>query len=611
MTWVIGGPQGGGINSVAETFAKACARGGLHVFANIEYHSNIKGEHSYYRVRASERDVRSHVDWIDLLVALDKETLFGDIHKEFPTHNGHKNEVSPGGGIVYDAALRLKPEDIGRPDVNLYPVPYLDVLISALKETGHEHELSKYQVMTNTVAFGASTALIDYDFNIVSEAIKEGFKGRKAALGDLNVRAAQRGYDYVKNNFHDGFGYKLHPVPSNEKRMVIRGVQAVGIGKFKAGCAFQTYYPITPATDESEYLENHQKSFNIVVVQTEDEISAVLMATGAAHAGVRASTSTSGPGFSLMAEGLGWAGHTEAPGPVVILWQRAGPSTGLPTRTEQGDLQFVLHAGHGEFPRMAVAPGDVMECFYDTFDAFNYAEKFQMPVIVIADKFLASSYRTVPIPDANNLKVDRGQITTEADLAGKNPYKRYEFTPLGVSPRSLPGTKGGIFHTTGDEHDELGGITENSENRIQMMQKRMHKLQLAAELIPDEKKVSFFGPEKADVTLVGWGSTKGAILDAMEDLEADAIRCNFLQIRYMSPFPTELVTKYLSKSNRKVLVEGNYSGQLGALIREQTGIVIDYKVLKYNGRSFSQNEVYEGVKDAIKNGSKEVVMAHA
>ena len=545
------------------------------------------------------------------MVALDKETLFGDTHKEFPTHNGHKNEVSPGGGIVYDAALRLKPEDIGRPDVNLYPVPYLDVLISALKETGHEHELSKYQVMTNTVAFGASTALIDFDFNIVSEAIKEGFKGRKASLGDLNVKAAQHGYDYIKNNFHDGFAYKLHPLPSNEKRILIRGVQAVGIGKFKAGCAFQTYYPITPATDESEYLENHQKNYNIVVVQTEDEISAVLMATGAAHAGVRASTSTSGPGFSLMAEGLGWAGHTEAPGPVVILWQRAGPSTGLPTRTEQGDLQFVLHAGHGEFPRMAVAPGDVMECFYDTFDAFNYAERLQMPVVVIADKFLASSYRTVSIPDANNLKIDRGQITAEADLAGKNPYKRYEFTPLGVSPRSLPGTKGGIFHTTGDEHDELGGITENSENRIKMMQKRMHKLQLATELIPDEKKVSFFGPEKADVTLVGWGSTKGAILDGMEDLEADAIRCNFLQIRYMSPFPTELVTKYLSKSNRKVLVEGNYSGQLGSLIREQTGIVMDYKVLKYNGRSFSQNEVYEGVKDAIKNGSKEVVMAHA
>lgn len=611
LTWVIGGPQGSGINSVAETFAKACARGGLNVFANIEYHSNIKGEHSYYRVRASEREIHSHVDWIDLLIALDKETLFGDLHKEYPSHNGHRNEVSPGGGIVYDSALKLKPEDIGRPDVNLYPIPYMDVLIGALKETGHEHELSKYQVMTNTVAFGASMALIDYDFDVVAAAIKEGFTGRKAALGDLNVKAARHGYDYVKKTFQDGFAYKLHPVPSREKRMVIRGVQAVGIAKFRAGCGFQTYYPITPATDESEYLENHQKDYNIVVVQTEDEISAVLMATAAAHTGVRASTSTSGPGFSLMAEGLGWASHTEAPGPVVILYQRTGPSTGLPTRTEQGDLQFVLHAGHGEFPRMAIAPGDVVECFHDTFDAFNYAERFQMPVVVIVDKFLASSYRTVPLFDTRDLKIDRGQILTESDLAGKGPYKRYEFTPLGVSPRSLPGTRGGIFHTTGDEHDELGHITENSENRIKMMQKRMHKLQLAAELIPNEKKVNFFGPTQADVTLVGWGSTKGSIIDGMADLEADAIRCNFLQIRVMSPFPTEIVTKFLSNAKRKILIENNYTGQLGALIREHTGIAMDYKVLKYNGRPFSQNEVYEGVKEAIKNGVKEVVMAHA
>ena len=562
-------------------------------------------------MRASDREVHSHVDWIDLLVALDKETLFGDIHKEYPTHSGHKNEVSPGGGIIYDAALKLKPEDIGRPDVNVYPIPYLDVLIASLKESGHEHELSKYQVMTNTVAFGASSALIDFDFDLVAAAIKEGFTGRKAALGDLNVRAARHGYDYVKSTFQDGFAYKLHPIPAQPKRMLIRGVQAVGIAKFRAGCGFQTYYPITPATDESEYLENHQKEYNIVVVQTEDEISAVLMATGAAHAGVRAATSTSGPGFSLMAEGLGWAGHTEAPGPVVILYQRAGPSTGLPTRTEQGDMQFVLHAGHSEFPRMAIAPGDVIECFYDTFDAFNYAERFQMPVIVLADKYLASSYRTAQIPDTSELRVDRGQILSEAELEGKGPYKRYSFTLLGVSPRTWPGTKGGIFHTTGDEHDEFGSITENSENRIKMMQKRMHKLQLAGEVIPDSKKVNFFGPPSADVTLVGWGSTKGAILDGMQDLEADAIRCNFLQVRYMNPFPAELVSKYLSAAKRKVLIEGNYSGQLGALIREQTGIAMDRKVLKYNGRPFSENEVYEGVRDAIKDGTKEVVMAHA
>lgn len=546
------------------------------------------------------------------MVSLDKETLLGDLHKESPTHSGHRNEVSPGGAIVYDASLKLTPQDLGRPDVNLYPIPYLGILVGALKESGHDKELSKYQVMQNTVAFGASMALIDYDFSHVAAAIKEGFTGRKASLGELNVKAAQHGYDYVKSNFKDSFGYKLHPTKSkNSKRILIRGVQAVGIAKFRAGCAFQTYYPITPATDESEYLEHHEKEYNMVVVQAEDEISAVLMATGAAHAGVRSSTSTSGPGFCLMAEGLGWASHTEAPGPVILLYQRAGPSTGLPTRTEQGDLQFVLHAGHGDFPRIAIAPGDVAECFYDTFDAFNYAEKFQMPVVVIADKFLASSYRTMPLFQSIDLKIDRGQIVSESQLGAEGLYKRYALTPTNISPRSMPGTRGGIFHTTGDEHDEFGHITENSELRIKMMQKRMKKLQLAGELIPEEKKINLLGPPKADLTIVGWGSTKGAIIDGMQDLEADGIRCNFLQVRYMSPFPTETVTNHLSNARRKILVENNYSGQLGALIRAETGIAMDYRVLKYNGRPFSQNEVFEGIKEAIKNGTKEVVMAHA
>ncbi len=562
-------------------------------------------------MRASDREIHSHVDWIDVLIALDKETIFGDIHKEFPTHNGHRNEVSPGGAIIYDASLKLTPQDIGRPDVNLYPIPYLSILVAALKESGHDKEISKFQVMTNTVAFGASTALIDYDFDHVAEAIKQGFTGRKASLGDLNVKAAKHGYEYVKSNFKDGFPYKLHPIKLDTKRMIIRGVQAVGIAKFRAGCAFQTYYPITPATDESEYLEHHEKDFNMVVVQAEDEISAVLMATGAAHTGVRASTSTSGPGFCLMAEGMGWASHTEAPGPVIVLWQRAGPSTGLPTRTEQGDLQFVLRSGHGDVPRMVIAPGDVQECFYDTFDSFNYAERFQMPVVLLADKFLASSYRTMPIFMSKDLKIDRGQIATDSSLGAEGLYKRYAFTTTGVSPRTTPGTRGGIFHTTGDEHDEFGHITENSENRIKMMQKRMNKLKLASELIPDAKKTNFFGPQKADLTIVGWGSTKGAIIDGMQDLEADGIRCNFLQVRYMSPFPIDAVTKYLSNATKTVLVENNYSGQLGDLIREKTGVAMNYRVLKYNGRPFSQNEIFEGVKEAIKNGTKEVVMAHA
>ncbi len=585
----------------------------MSVFANIEYHSNIKGEHSFYRVRVDEKEISSHKKWADLLVALDKETLFGDLHKATPSHQGHKNEVTPGGGIIYDEELKIPPESFGRDDIKLYPIPYKTVLSEVLKRFGKEKELSKYQVMTNIVAFGGSLALLDYDFELVASAIREQFTGRKAALADLNIQAAKQGYDYVRNKFGNTFDYRLdrfEKVPSEEKRILMRGVQAVSIGKLRAGCGFQTYYPITPATDESEFLESHQQDYEIIVVQTEDEISAINMATGAAHGGVRAATSTSGPGFSLMAEGLGWAGLTEAPGPVVILYQRSGPATGLPTRTEQGDLLFALHAAHGEFPRIVIAPGDVVESFYDTFDAFNWSEMFQIPTIVMLDKHLASSYKNVKIPDTD-LKVDRGKILAEDELAKMEKYKRYLFTPDGISPRVVPGQKGGIWWTTGDEHDEVGHITEESENRVKMMRKRMGKLDAAAKIIPDWKKVNVLGPQDADVTLVGWGSTKGAILDGIEALTEDGITANFLQVRYMSPFPAEQVSRFLPKAKRIIAVENNYSGQLAALIRMKTGITIDQKVVKFNGRPFGEDDVYEGVKDALKNGLREVVMAYA
>ncbi len=612
FTWMIGGPQGSGINSVAENLARACMRGGLHVFANIEYHSNIKGEHSYYRLRVEEKEPRSHVDWVDLLVALDKETIFGDQNKVHATHGGHRHEVSPGGGIIYDTSLKLTPDMFGRDDITLFPLPYLDLLIDSLKEFGHEREISKYQVMVNTIALGASLGLVDFNFDLAAAAIREGFTGRKAALGDLNVSAAKKGYDYAKKNFSpDTFPVKLRPQPLRDKRMMIRGVQAIGIAKMKAGCGFQTYYPITPATDESEYLESHQKDYNMIVVQTEDEISAINMASGAAHAGLRSSTSTSGPGFSLMAEGLGWAGITEAPGPVIILYQRAGPATGLPTRTEQADLRFVLHAAHGEFPRMVIAPGDSVEAYYDTFDAFNYADRYQLPVIVMVDKFIASTYRDVPIFNGDGMKVDRGYMVKDEDLARTTDYRRYQFNDLGISPRAIPGQKGGIFWTTGDEHDEYGHITEAAAPRVKMMTKRMRKLDLAGEVIPDSKKATLHGPRTAPLTLVGWGSTKGSILDGIDDLKADGIEANFLQIRYFNPFPTRLVEEVLSRAKRKIAIENNYSAQMAGIIREKTGIAVDGKLVKFDGRPFSQNEVYEGVKDILKNGKTEVTVSHA
>src|SRR2546426_723797 len=612
FTWMIGGPQGSGINSVAESFAKACIRGGLHVFANIEYHSNIKGEHSYYRLRVDWREPRSTVDWVDLLVALDRETMFGDLNKVHPTHRGHRHEVSPGGGIVYDSSLKLQPESFGRDDIKLFPVPYLDLLIDALKEFGKDKELSKYQVMVNTVALGASIGLVDYDFDLATEAIKEGFMGRKAALGDLNISAARHGYDYARRMFgQNAFPIKLRKQPLGARRMMIRGVQSIAIGKLKAGCGFQTYYPITPATDESEYLESHQPDYNMIVVQAEDEISAINMATGAAHAGLRSSTSTSGPGFSLMAEGLGWAGITEAPGPVVILYKRDGPATGLPTRTEQADLIFALNDAHGEFPRIIIAPGDVVETYYDTFDAFNYAEHYQVPVILLTDKFLASTYQDIAPFNGNNLKVDRGDLLRESDLADGTDYRRYRWTELGISPRAIPGQKGGIFWTTGDEHDEYGHITEAPDIRIKMMRKRMRKIELAGQVIPDAKKATLHGPKVAPITLVGWGSSKGAILDGMEDLKSDGIETNFLQVRYVNPFPTNFVQQVLESAQRKIAIENNYSAQMAGLIREKTGIGMDNTIVKFDGRPFSQNEIYEGVKDIIKNGIKEVTVSHA
>lgn len=589
FSWMVGGPQGSGVNSTAENFAKALVRGGYWVFANNEYYSNIKGKHSYYRLNVSEEPVGSHVEHIDLLLALDEETLYGDLYHEYPQHEGHILRLRPGAGLIYDDSLKGVEERLAdrSEDLHLFPLPYMKILDQALESVGKGGQASKYQIMKNTVALGATTGILGFDVEVVAEVVREQFAA-KGSIAELNTNAVRYAAEYARENF-GRFEERLPKISDNRDRIIVKGTQAVAMGKIRAGLGFQSYYPISPATDESEYLEQHMAKFDLTVLQTEDEVAAVDTAVMAAHGGVRSSTSTSGPGYALMPEGVGWAAITEAPGPVVFIYMRGGPSTGLPTRHEQGDLRFALHGGQGDIPKIVMASGDINECFYDAFEVFNWAERYQLPVLVLVDKFMASTFESVEPFDTSKLKIDRGKIWRSEE--GDGEYLRHRFVEDGVSPRAIPGTPGGQFHTTSDEHEETGHITEGVGHRLTMVEKRFKKVQLADAEIPDEFKFRYRGPEKPELLLISWGSTKGAINDAITEVDPEGAKLGFLQVRMMEPFPVETVRKHIEAAGRTLCLECNYSGQLAGVIRQYTGIACDHLAVKYEGRPFSRDEV--------------------
>jgi 2-oxoglutarate/2-oxoacid ferredoxin oxidoreductase subunit alpha len=644
LSWMTGGPQGSGVDSSANIFAGACVLGGLWTFGLREYYSSIKGPHSYFEVRVNGDKIRSHVNNVDVLATFDAETLIR-----------HAEEVVPGGGILYDptfanveidkvdsietpVVLRIKArlakqglpgsvsgilEEAKRKGVNLFSIPYNDIIAKTAAQIG-EHQLSKLSRIVNVLSVSASFGILGFDENYLNQSIERAFASKKKVV-DMNEIGAKLAYDAAKSQLKQPFPFQLHPI-QNQPRLLLMGVEAVALGKMVGGCRVQTYYPITPAADESEFLESHGNfdisggnnpsgKGSILVTQTEDEIAAITMATGAALTGARAATSTSGPGFSLMVEGLGWAGMNEVP-LVITHYQRGGPATGQPTRHEQGDLKFVLSAAHGEFPRIVLCSGDMEESFYDAIRIFNYAERFQMPSIHLIDKGLANNSMTISPPKGDLVPIQRGKLI-QGDHQGNGdaePYRRFAFTEDGVSPRAVLGMPGYRFWNTGDEHDEMGHIEEDPDNRVKMMTKRMTKLDTAAKEIPDEEKVNFFRSSKkqADVTLVSWGSTKGPILDAMKLLEKDGIGVDFLQIRLVSPFPTEIVKQKLAGAKLLVDVEQNYSGQMAAVIAEKTMIDIKNKIVKFNGRPMSQDEIYQSVKQVVSNPSqnRRVVLTH-
>ncbi|PBO82623.1 MAG: 2-oxoglutarate ferredoxin oxidoreductase subunit alpha [Nitrosopumilales archaeon] len=621
-SWLIGGPQGSGVDTAANIFSRVGAKLGYHVFGKREYHSNIKGLHSYFVVRLSDKKIRSNINGANIMVAYDAETLVR-----------HGLEIIKDGAIIYDASIvnttvdqiptleaihkarllkffnskNMEPNvssilDLAKENgVKVYPISFRDILSNIANEL-NSPELSRMVRLFNVLGVSFSLGILKAPIEPLLEAIEDAFS-KKPSIVDLNKKAANFSYNYASAKFSD-FNSSISKIDKESNTLLVQGHQGSALGKIVCGCRFQSYYPITPASDESEFLETHEilqvkedRPGSTTIVQTEDEISAIGMAVGASLTGVRSATSTSGPGFSLMAETLGWAGINETP-VVITLFQRSGPSTGLPTRQGQDDLLFAINAGHGEFPRIVYASGDVEDSFYDTCKCFNFADIFQVPVIHILDKFIASSVVTCKRFEPDLISIDRGKLLEKID----GDYKRFAHSPDGISPRSKLGLENGVFWNTGDESDEYGHISEDPVNRIQMMDKRQTKVEQMLSLIPKDDQAVAYG--KLDICIVSWGSPKGPILDAIEMHRNEGHEIGFIDIKLLHPFPTNYIKSMLKDSSIIIDIEANMTGQLASLIRENLLRDPDYYVLKYTGRPMTCIEIFDSLKKILEKKSE-------
>lgn len=552
---VIGGEAGQGIQTISTIMSKFFLRSGYYVFTEQSYQSRIRGGHNFTQVRVSSEAISSSDDGIDILVALNKETI--DIHSK---------ELMDGGIIIYDSELI---KDLPS-NLNLFGIPLQRIAV----------EKAQTKLAVNSVACGVLVGLLDGNFSILENLMREQFKDPEIAK--KNIDSAMAGYELGKSN--GNFTIKT-PFLSNNSRLIIDGGSSVGLGAIVAGCRFLSAYPMTPGTAVMNYLAGHSKRFNIVVEQAEDEIAAINMVLGASFAGVRSMVTTSGGGFALMVEGLSLAGMTETPC-VIHIGQRPGPATGLPTRTEQGELLFVINAGHGEFPRYITAPRDAKDAFYKTVKAFELADKYQIPSIILTDQFLVDSMITLDELDINSVKIER-YIVQNPD---KN-YKRHLITPTGISPRAFPGTEGILVITDSDEHDEEGHITEDLEIREKMVEKRLKRTEY---LEKEVEEPIYFGDGNADTILIGWGSTYGPLKEAIERLIKEGFNIGLLHFSDVYPLPKKMLNEV--KDKRLISVENNATGQFAQLVRRETGIHIPEKVLKYNGRPFTPSEIVRKVR---------------
>ncbi len=566
----IGGQAGQGMQSISFIMGKIFTRHGYYVFINQDVESRIRGGHNFNQIRVKDEPVHAISDRIELLIALDR----GIIDHDLP-------DLTEDGMLIFDGTTTGFTSD----NPNHLSVP-LEKLAT---------EAGKSKIMVNSVATGAALALLGNDLQPLLDRLEEEFEGKGKEIVENNKNSASAGYRYVQKNFKGASPYHVPPAPLTRKKLLLNGSQAMALGAICSGLKFYSGYPMSPSTPIMEFFASVSKEYGIIVEPAEDEIAAINMVIGASFAGVRAMTATSGGGFCLMVEGLGLAGMTETPA-VVVVAQRPGPSTGLPTRTEQADLRFVIHASHGEFPRAVFAPGYPEQAFYLMGKAFNMAERYQTPVIVLGDQHFNDSYFTVDQLDLDQITIDRGDILFGHNIPSGDAYKRYAWCESGISPRILPGQSAAVLYADSDEHTEAGHITESAEVREQMVRKRMMKLDgISREMGPPE----MYPSNDADVVLLGWGSTYGAMKEAVHFMNREGLRATMLHFSEIYPLPSKDFARKIERNAKFFAIENNYAGQFADFFSFETGISVSHKNLKYDGRPFSPQEIIAQVKEKM------------
>jgi len=554
VSCVLCGAAGQGIQTIEKILPRVLKRWGYNVYATKEYMSRVRGGSNSTEIRISSGRVMSYLDRIDILIPLDSEA------------------ISHLGGRIGPETIIIGDRERIRPGRNIIDVPFSRIA----KDVGSP-------LYENIVAVGMLSGIFGVDRPIVEEEIKKAFIRKSEEVVEGNIEAFRRGHATGMDFCRAGrFCVKIRRNEGVTGDLLLSGSEAVGLGAIAGGCSFISAYPMTPSTGVFTYLARHADDFGIIAEQAEDEIAAMNMQLGAWYAGARAMVTTSGGGFALMTEAVSLAGMIESPA-VIYLAQRPGPATGLPTRTEQGDLEMALYAGHGEFPRVIYAPGTLEDAFYLTRRAFNVADRYQVPVFILSDQHLADSVYNIPALDLDGLVVEKHFVET-----GRG-YRRYEITDSGLSPRGIPGHGSGLVCVDSDEHDEEGHITEDLDLRVKMVDKRLRKMDLIRQdAVPPE----LIGMDGYRTLVMGWGSTYGAIRDALGMLNRDDVA--FLHVKQLWPLHPD-VAGHMRRAEKTILVENNATAQFGRILRMHAGIDVDATILKYNGMPFSVEDIAGGI----------------